>query len=200
MNKVRLHILGLSYSQTQTGAYALVLAEENGNRRLPIIIGSPEAQSIAIQLEGLKPVRPLTHDLFVTFANAFNISIIEVVIHKLSEGIFHSVLICQRGEAIIKLDARTSDAVALALRFFCPIYTTDEIIERAGIMIDFGDKNAAVDPGAGQNKQSSSNLLSTYTIDELELMLNEYIAEENYEEASKVRDEIKRREEASKHE
>ncbi len=128
MNKIKLNVLGISYSQTQSGAYALVLTEEHGNRRIPIIIGGFEAQAIAIQLEGLTPPRPLTHDLFLSFATAFNISLIEVDIYRLEEGVFYSKLVCENGNREITIDARTSDAIALALRFKCPIYTTEEII------------------------------------------------------------------------
>src|SRR5665647_2165553 len=137
MQKVKLNILGLSVSQSQSGAYALVLAEENGDRRIPIIIGPIEAQSIAIQLEGLKPPRPLTHDLFKQMATAFDIVISEVIIYKLEEGIFYSELICVKNGKQVIIDSRTSDAVALSLRFGCPIYTTEEILERAGIVIEF---------------------------------------------------------------
>ncbi|MDD4424990.1 MAG: bifunctional nuclease family protein, partial [Mariniphaga sp.] len=136
MQKIRLKILGLSVSQTQSGAYALVLSEENGNRRIPIIIGPVEAQAIAIQLEGLKPPRPLTHDLIKNIALAFNIVLIEVIIHKLDEGIFYSELLCEMNGQEVKIDSRTSDAVALALRFRCPIYTTEEILSKAGIVLD----------------------------------------------------------------
>lgn len=191
-NKVKLYILGLSYSQTQTGAYALVLAEENGDRRIPIIIGAPEAQSIAIQLEGLKPTRPLTHDLFLNFAVAFNIVITEVNIFKLEEGIFYSELICDDGKNKIKIDARTSDAVALALRFKCPIYTTTDILEKAGIILDFDDKDKKENKKDIASK-TSGNAFVDKTIDELKEMLNEAIKTENYEQASTIRDEINKR-------
>src|SRR4030042_1463234 len=146
MNKIKLNVLGISYSQTQSGAYALVLTEENGDRRIPIIVGGFEAQSIAIQLEGLKPPRPLTHDLFLNFAVSFKIDILEVNIYKLEEGVFYSKLLCDDGKNKITVDARTSDAIALALRFKCPIYTTEEILKQAGIILDF-EKEAAVQPG-----------------------------------------------------
>ena len=136
MTNIELEVLGLSYSQTQTGAYALVLAEKDGNRRIPIIIGSSEAQSIAVQLEGLTPLRPLTHDLLVNIATSFAISIVKVNISKLDEGIFYSELVCERGGTSIIIDARTSDAVALALRFKCPIYTNEDILNKAGIILD----------------------------------------------------------------
>ena len=127
MKRVKLKVLGISYSQTQSGAYALILVEENGERRVPIIIGGFEAQAIVIKLENLEPPRPLTHDLFRSFASEFNITIIEVMIYKLEEGVFYSRLLCNNGEKELSIDSRTSDAVALALRFGCPIYITEEI-------------------------------------------------------------------------
>lgn len=135
MKRVKLKVLGISYSQTQSGAYALILVEEDGERRVPIIIGGFEAQAIVIRLENLEPPRPLTHDLFKNFADEFNITLIEVMIYKLEEGVFYSRLLCNNGEKEISVDSRTSDAVALALRFGCPIYITEEILEKAGITI-----------------------------------------------------------------
>ncbi len=191
--KVKLNILGLSYSQTQTGAYALVLAEEGGERRIPIIIGSVEAQSIAIKLEGLAPPRPLTHDLFHNFAKAFNIDIVEVVIYKLEEGIFYSELLCKRESEILHIDSRTSDAVALALRFNCPIYTYDEIMDKAGIVLDFeNDDDESFEVEIKDHETSKEYAAST--IGELKKMLDDAVKKENYEKASKIRDEIKSRE------
>lgn len=195
MQKVKLNILGLSVSQSQSGAYALVLAEENGDRRIPIIIGPIEAQSIAIQLEGLKPPRPLTHDLFKQMASAFDIEVKEVVIYKLEEGIFYSELICVRNEKQIVIDSRTSDAVALSLRFNCPIYTTEEIISRAGIVIEFENEQSqdewhqpiSDEPIKGKHEYEK------YTSAELTQMLNNAISAEDYEKASAIRDEINRR-------
>ena len=191
MKKIKLRILGLSYSQTQTGAYALVLAEEKGKRRIPIIIGAPEAQSIAIQLEGLKPTRPLTHDLFTNFALAFNIELLEVRIYKLEEGIFYSELICDNGVERINIDSRTSDAVALALRFRCPIFTTEQIMSKAGIILDFDANNPE---NSEENKQAEEDYKEMDT-EELQEVLDLSIKEENYEEASKIRDEINSRKE-----
>jgi bifunctional DNase/RNase len=172
--KVRLNVLGISYSQTQTGAYALVLAEEDGNRRIPIIVGGFEAQAIAIQLEGLKPARPLTHDLFFSFANTFNISLLEVNVHKLEEGVFYSQLTCFNGERNVEIDSRTSDAIALALRFRCPIYTTEEILSKAGIIIDFenegeeqGTETENFEEGSKEEPEELSDL-SEYSVEELE--------------------------------
>jgi len=193
MHKVKLNVLGLSISQTQTGAYALVLSEENGDRRIPIIIGPVEAQSIAIQLEGLHPPRPLTHDLFKNIANAFGIDLVEVVIYKLEEGIFYSELICEQDGNRIAVDSRTSDAVALALRFRCPIYTTEEIIQKAGIVIEVSDRNSA--DQVNDEGMSESESYNYNTIEELEQMLKDAVKDENYELASELRDEITRRKE-----
>lgn len=190
--KIKLNILGLSYSQTQSGAYALVLAEEEGERRIPIIIGGVEAQSIAIKLEGLEPPRPLTHDLFLNFARAFTIDLMEVVIYKLEEGIFYSELVCFKNNEVIRIDSRTSDAVALALRFNCPIYTYEEILSKAGIVLDFGDTKEKEEPRPVKPKTSIG--LESKTLEELRTLLNEAVEAENYEKASEIRDEIKKRE------
>ena len=198
MQKIKLNVLGLSVSQTQTGAYALVLAEENGDRRIPIIIGPVEAQSIAIQLEGLHPPRPLTHDLFKNMAQAFQIELIEVIIYKLEEGIFFSELICEQNGTHIAIDSRTSDAVALALRFKCPIYTTEEILSKAGIVIEvtenFEEDNLPEEPVQEDDRKNKYEL---YSLKELEQMLQDAIQDEKYEVASEIRDEISRRKEGN---
>src|SRR6056297_209391 len=157
MSKIKLNVLGISYSQTQTGAYALVLTEENGERRIPIIIGGFEAQAIDIQLEGLKPPRPLTHDLFLNFATSFGVNLLEVNIYRLEEGVFYSQLICNNGKNNISIDARTSDAIALALRFKCPIYTTEEILQKSGIVIDIESEDKM------QSKNPTEDDSSDYT-------------------------------------
>jgi uncharacterized protein len=197
VNKIRLNVLGISYSQTQSGAYALVLSEENGQRRVPIIVGGFEAQAIAIQLEGLKPPRPLTHDLFVNFALSFKINLIEVNIYKLEEGVFFSKLICDNGQTRISIDARTSDAIALALRFKCPIYTTEDILTRAGIVIDFENeargKKTEPDEIKTEVPVAENDELKDLDIEELKDLLEEAISKENYERASIIRDEINRR-------
>lgn len=199
MDKIRLNVLGISYSQTQTGAYALVLAEEGGKRRIPIIVGGFEAQAIAIQLEGLKPPRPLTHDLFYSFARTFEIDILEVTIHKLEEGVFHSKLTCYDGEKNIEIDTRTSDAIALALRFKCPIYTTPEIIDRAGIVLDFEQESDDYEDDEPESKDIeieddlSENSIAGLNDHELNQMLQKAIKEEDYEKASMIRDELNRR-------
>lgn len=199
MSKIKLNVLGISYSQTQTGAYALVLAEEEGKRRIPIIVGGFEAQAIAIQLEGLKPPRPLTHDLFYNFAETFHITLLEVTIHKLEEGVFHSKLTCFDGTKTVEIDARTSDAIALALRFKCPIYTSSEIIERAGIVLDFEQESDEYDEDEADSHEVeiqddlSGKNLSGMDIQELNQILEQAIKNEDYEKASQVRDELKRR-------
>ncbi|MBS2096998.1 bifunctional nuclease family protein [Carboxylicivirga linearis] len=193
--KVKLNILGLSYSQTQSGAYALVLAEEEGERRIPIIIGGVEAQSIAIKLEGLEPPRPLTHDLFLNFSKSFEIEIQEVVIYKLEEGIFYSELVCKRGDEILHIDSRTSDAVALALRFECPIYTYEDIIEKAGIVLDFENKEEQPVKKTSASKPVSIEKYKEKSTEELKRLLQEAIEGEDYERASEIRDEINSREE-----
>lgn len=207
MVKKRLNVLGLSYSQTQTGAYALVLAEENGDRRIPIIIGGFEAQAIAIELEGLKPPRPLTHDLVHNFAKAFNIQLSEVNITKLEEGIFYSELLFNDGKDGIRIDARTSDAIALALRFGSPIFTSEDILSKAGIILEFdendeqGEKKAKVvkEPTKTEEKtqppktKTASKLFDNLNNKELEDMLSAAIREENYERASLIKKELDRR-------
>ncbi len=190
MLKVKLNVLGLSVSQTQTGAYALVLAEEKGDRRIPIIIGPVEAQAIAIQLEGLRPPRPLTHDLFKNVAVAFQIDLIEVLIYKLEEGIFFSELICEQNGSRVAIDSRTSDAVALALRFQCPIYTSEEILRKAGIVIEMADQAESIQNEEGATDETG---YSYYSVGELEALLKKAVENENYEQASEIRDEITRR-------
>lgn len=198
MLKIKLNVLGLSVSQTQTGAYALVLAEENGDRRIPIIIGPVEAQSIAIQLEGLHPPRPLTHDLFKNIAQAFQIELIEVIIYKLEEGIFFSELICEQNGTHIAIDSRTSDAVALALRFKCPIFTSEEILSKAGIVIEVTDNfEDDVTSEDLEPEDERKNKYELYSQKELERLLQEAVHDEKYEVASEIRDEISRRKEGN---
>ena len=195
MQKIRLNILGLSVSQTQSGAYALVLAEEHGDRRIPIIIGPVEAQAIAIQLEGLKPPRPLTHDLIKNMALAFDIALLEVSIYKLEEGIFFSELLCELNGKEIRIDSRTSDAVALALRFRCPIYTTEEILKKAGIVLELEDENSPIKSFSGDDiEPAGSSSYAQYSLNELKELLADAIQNEDYEKASIIRDEIKKRE------
>ena len=201
MSKIKLNILGISYSQTQTGAYALVLTEERGERRIPIIIGGFEAQAIAIQLEGLKPPRPLTHDLFLNFAVSFGINLIEVNISRLEEGVFYSKLICNNGGKDITIDARTSDAIALALRFKCPIYTTEDILQKSGIVIDI-EETSKSRPVKKESKDTEKPVISSsldrekyksMDINSLEELLDDAIKKEEYEKASMIRDELNKR-------
>jgi bifunctional DNase/RNase len=198
MGKVKLNVLGISYSQTQSGAYALVLTEETGDRRIPIIVGGFEAQAIAIQLEGLNPPRPLTHDLFYNFAIAFKIDLLEVNIYKLEEGIFYSRLTCYDGKNTINIDSRTSDAIALALRFKCPIYTTEDILERSGIVLDFekeskSSQRVTVSKSSEESRKSEYEELKNLSVDDLRNGLEDAIRTENYEKASMIRDELNRR-------
>lgn len=189
-DRVKLRVMGLTFSQTQTGSYALVLAEESGRKRIPIMIGAFEAQAIALHLEELKPPRPLTHDLFLNYSRAFGIELIEVLISKLEEGIFYSELVFVREDQTVRIDSRTSDAVALALRFKCPIYTTTEILERAGMILQEKIEEEAETEGESPETGES---LSQKTIEELEELLEQAIAHEDYETASQIRDEMKRR-------
>jgi hypothetical protein len=191
MKKIKLNIVGLSYSQTQTGAYALVLGEEEGKRRVPIIIGGFEAQAIAIELENMKPGRPLTHDLFKSLCENFDIDIEEVIIYNLVEGIFYSKLVCVQGDKKVEIDARTSDAVALALKFNAPIYTYEFILSSAGIILEEKEENG---PEELHVEESVTQKPETeLSIEELQQKLQEAIENENYEEASRLRDEINKR-------
>ena len=197
MKKIKLDIVGLSYSQTQSGAYALVLGEVSGRRRLPIIIGSFEAQAIAIEIEKMTPSRPLTHDLFKSFGQAYHINVQEIIIYNLVDGIFYSKLICSDGKKMVEIDARTSDAIAVAVRFDCPIYTYEFILSTAGIVIEGNDfvyleninetreeKSPVANPAGGYNALST---------EELKTKLQEALSDESYEKAAKIRDELNRR-------
>jgi len=194
MEKVELEISGISYSYSQSGAYTLILSESGGRRKLPIIIGQFEAQSIAIEMEKMKPTRPLTHDLFRSFAQSFNIKLNEVFIHRFEEGVFHSMLVFEKENQIHTLDSRTSDAVALAIRFNCPIYTSEEILNEVGVIFDEQAEDISdtesEEPDMSKNQTSG---LSALSLDELETMLNEAIENEDFELASQIRDEINRR-------
>lgn len=201
MKKIKLDIIGLSYSQTQAGAYALVLGEANGKRRLPIIIGGFEAQAIAIQLEKMTPSRPLTHDLFKNFADTFDIKINEVIIYNLVEGIFYAKLVCFDGEKEVEIDARTSDAIALAVRFDCPIYTFEFILSAAGIILEDRPKEASVptqvsgeeEPVTKKVSEKDDKDITKKSTEELKEMLKHAIDTENYERASRIRDELNKR-------
>ena len=203
MKKIQLEILGLSSSQSQTGSFALVLGEKDGNRRLPIIIGMFEAQSIAIQIEKINPNRPLTHDLFKTFAEQVNVGITEILISDLKEGVFYSKIMCTDGNRDFELDARPSDAIAIGLRFGVAIYTVESVLSEAGIILsDLEDEEESEEisvkgSSSGSSKAGSSSApkesLSQTPIDELNKMLNEALEKEDYERAAKIRDEINKR-------
>ena len=197
MKKVKLDIIGLSYSQTQAGAYALVLGEVKGKRRLPIIIGGFEAQAIAIQLEKMTPSRPLTHDLFKNFADTFNIKLKEVIIYNLVEGIFYAKLISDDGEKEVEIDARTSDAIALAVRFDCPIFTYEFILSAAGIILEDQPKEGAIsaieEPVEKKASTKDDKDLSKKSTEELKELLKAAIDGEKYERASNIRDELNKR-------
>ncbi|MBE0674572.1 MAG: bifunctional nuclease family protein [Bacteroidales bacterium] len=193
MKRVKLKVLGISYSQTQSGAYALVLVEENGERRIPIIIGGFEAQSIVIKLENLNPPRPLTHDLFKSFADSFGITFFEVMIDRLEDGVFYSKLVCSNGENEFSIDSRTSDAVALALRFNCPIFTTEEIIERAGIVINQPMEGTPQEAGGGLSDDEPEAEYDSFSDEELKKMMEEAVAREDYEKAATLKNEIDKR-------
>ena len=206
MSLVKLTIKGISYSQTQNGAYALILNEVDGDRKLPIVIGAFEAQSIAIALEKeIKPPRPLTHDLFKSFADRFDIVVKQVIIHKLVDGVFYSSIICERDKIEEIIDARTSDAIALALRFNAPIFTYKNILDKAGIYL-------SINPAENTENQENDDILSTpetfgqedivvpadsysgYSLKELYQKLDEAVQNEDYERAAKIRDEISKKE------
>lgn len=207
MSLVRLNIKGISYSQTQNGAYALILSEEDGDRKLPIVIGAFEAQSIAIALEKeIKPPRPLTHDLFKNFADRFQIVVKQVIIHKLVDGVFYSSIISERDGIEEIIDARTSDAIALALRFKAPIFTYKGILDKAGIFLKTPEKDEKIAKQeekvieqllTGDDKESTKKVTTNYTkytLKELNEILDEAVMNEDYEKAASIRDEISKRE------
>jgi hypothetical protein len=198
MKRIKLKVMGISYSQTQSGAYALILIEENGERRIPIIIGGFEAQAIVIKLENLDPPRPLTHDLFKKFADEFNISVTEVMIYKLEEGVFFSKLVCSNGEKEYSIDSRTSDAVAIALRFACPIFITEDILEKAGITINPTDAEITTTNEVDSLFETERTKYGSYSDDELYKMIDDAVKTEDYEKAAAVRDEIEKRKKKKK--
>jgi bifunctional DNase/RNase len=191
MDKLRLEVIGMSYSQSQSGAYALILGEVKGSRRLPIIIGGFEAQAIAVELEKMKPARPLTHDLFKSFADNYRIAIKEVIIDQFRQGVFHAKLICVSQGVESILDSRTSDAVALAIRFKCPIYTYENIIREAGMAID--EKAEATEPILTTPEEEPEEEFEVFSLSELKEMLQKAVDQEDYEKASRIRDEIQKR-------
>ena len=198
MNLIQLLINGISYSQTQNGAYALILSEIEGERKLPIVIGTNEAQSIAIAIEKeIKPPRPLTHDLFKNFCVRFDIRIKQVIIHKLVDGVFYSSVICERDGIEEIIDSRSSDAIALAIRFEAPIYTYENILEKAGVVIkvekEIDEKSLLKELFSDENSEVENSDLKEKTTKELEELLKIAVQNENYESAAKIRDEISNR-------
>lgn len=193
MKKIELDIVALSHSVTQSHNYAVVLGEKDGSRRLPIVIGGFEAQAIAVAMERMTPNRPLTHDLFKKALQTFDIEVKEVVINNLLDGIFYARLICQRGDEEIEIDSRTSDALALAVRFKCPIYTFEFILEAAGVVLE--DDEGENKPGSTEDEASESEekTLSDYSLDALGQLLNDALEREDYERAAEIRDEISQR-------
>ncbi|HSZ71727.1 MAG TPA: bifunctional nuclease family protein [Cytophagaceae bacterium] len=209
MDKIKLDILGLSSSQSQSGSFALVLGEENGNRRLPIIIGMFEAQAIAIEIEKVIPNRPMTHDLFKSFAGAFNYSVEEIIISDLKEGVFFSKIVCSDGIRQVEIDARPSDAIAIGIRFDVPIYTYETILSEAGIVLnEFNDEEEGEEDeeedAEGDEVESSyvkkepvvtssEDSIKNYSTDQLKSMLDDAIQKEDYEKAARIRDELNNR-------
>ena len=192
MKKIELEIVALSHSITQTHSYAVVLGEVNGLRRLPIVIGGFEAQAIAVALEKMQPSRPLTHDLMKNFMNAFNVDLVEVVITDLQEGIFYSKLVCQSENDTVEIDSRTSDALALAVRFGCPVYTFEHILDSAGILME--DTAASKKKKTPEVEESSEHGdLKAMSVDELTKLLNDVLEQEDYIKAIAIRDEINSR-------
>jgi bifunctional DNase/RNase len=205
MEKIRLEIVALSHSVAQSHNYAVVLGEQFGARRLPIVIGAFEAQAIAVAMERMAPNRPLTHDLFKNSLEKFEIDLKEIVINNLVEGVFYSLLICERHGETIEIDSRTSDAIAMAVRFQCPIYTSEDILEKAGVEIEDGEsdqegekkpskKRSRQKPASAKTTTARPDKLSSYSIKDLKSMLDEMLTNENYEKAAEIRDELERRE------
>ena len=193
MKKIELEIVALSHSITQTHSYAVVLGEVNGLRRLPIVIGGFEAQAIAVALERMQPSRPLTHDLMKNFMYAFNVELMEIIINDLQEGIFYSKLVCVNEHDTVEIDSRTSDALALAVRFGCPIYTYENILESAGILMEDESKQKKTDVPVEETATTSNQDLSKLSLDELQKLLNDVLEHEDYIRAIEIRDEINKR-------
>ena len=193
MNKVNLEIVGLTYSESSTGAYVLILGDKLSQRRLPIVIGSAEAESIAVGIEKHRNGRPHTHDLFLRFAKEFGIEIMEVVINRFRDGIYYAMLVCKQGDDLTMIDARPSDAIAIAVRVGCEIYAYETVMEEAGIIMDDMDKPMDDDKEEHINKVASITSLDRLDLDALEDLLQEAIDNEDYMKAAEIRDEINRR-------
>ena len=190
MNKVRVEIIGMTYSESSTGAYVLILGDKNSRRRLPIVIGSNEAQAIAIGIERQPSSRPLTHDLFLKFASTFNVKILEVVINRFRDGVFYAMLVCQQGNEMLMIDARPSDAIALAVRLGCEIYAYESVMQEAGIIMDDMDEDDNPNQSETINKVDEEPDMDLLTLSELEDLLQEAIDNEDYQKAAQIRDEI----------
>lgn len=200
MKKIELEIVALSHSITQTHSYAVVLGEVNGLRRLPIVIGAFEAQAIAVALEGMQPSRPLTHDLFANFMTTFNVDLSEVLIYKLEAGIFFAKLVCQSGKEVVEIDSRTSDALAMAVRAGCKVFTTESILDMAGLFLDQADTLSGAENLAANTSGPVMNSPSTFgkdlknmSLDDLETLLHQVLEQEDYVQAITIRDEINSR-------
>lgn len=193
MRKIELEIVALSHSITQTHSYAVVLGEVNGLRRLPIVIGGFEAQAIAVALEKMQPSRPLTHDLMKNFMSAFNVDLTEIIISDLQEGIFYSKLVCVGENDTVEIDSRTSDALALAVRFGCPIYTYENILDSAGILMEDSSGKKKKQVNAPEREDTGNNDLKELSVEDLNALLNEVLEQEDYIRAIAIRDEINRR-------
>ena len=194
MNKVNLEIVGLTYSESSTGAYVLILGDKNSRRRLPIVIGSAEAESIAVGIEKHRNGRPQTHDLFIRFAKEFGVEVMEVVINRCRDGIYYAMLVCKQGDDLTMVDARPSDAIAIAVRVGCEIYAYETVMEEAGILMDDMEAPTVSDSDEGPiNKGVTSTSLDMLNLEELEELLQEAIDNEDYMKAAHIRDEINRR-------
>jgi uncharacterized protein len=190
VSKIKLKILGLSSSQSQSGSFALVLGEQNGTRRLPIIIGMFEAQAIAIEIERIKPNRPMTHDLFKSFAKAFDFTVQEIIISDLKEGVFFAKIVSSDGSAVHDIDSRPSDAIAIGIRFSVPIYTTETVLSEAGIILSNTDQDTDEDIIEVARRQ---DVAKDYSLEKLQAMMQEAIDNEDYEQAARLRDELSKR-------
>lgn len=194
MNKVNLEIVGLTYSESSTGAYVLILGDKLSQRRLPIVIGSAEAESIAVGIEKHKNGRPHTHDLFLRFAHEFGVEIMEVVINRFRDGVYYAMLVCKQGDDLTMVDARPSDAIAIAVRTGCEIYAYETVMDEAGIIMEDIDKPTVAEPEESPiNKGASATSLDMLNMEALEELLQEAIDNEDYEKAAQIRDEINRR-------
>lgn len=198
MKKVELEIVALSHSVTNSHNYAVVLGEQDGSRRLPIIIGGFEAQAIAVAMEKMAPNRPLTHDLFKNTLDTFDIELKEIVINNLLDGIFYARMVCLKDGELYEIDSRTSDAIAMAVRFECPIYTYEFIMEQAGVVLDeaeasSAEESSAATPQRRKKKKTADQSIETMSVENLELMLKKVLSQEDYEKAAKIRDEINNR-------